>query len=542
MSHYIDEEREKTVKVNTVFKILICILFIVFAALTLNNNSAYDVVSIALSFSCAILLLRARNTMGKFWTAGVWCFFGTAVWCIADIVWFLAGHVLPASPKLDFISSNIYLIPDYLFLIGLIFYVKDRLNKNIFYMMMINAFLISVALFIISQRTIDKLSMAEISVNNILVGLYSYFVFFTMILLIATYIKTGIKKHARAFYFLTGFLFLYNLMECRYTWYLIINRNPESPFVDAIFLLCIAAFAVSFADTKIPDFVLQEENEEAKSTYNPAMPYTTVKFRHVVIINSIVIMVATVILYLVHLIDMTSIFYLIIATLVYIIMCITLKANILSEELLVHQKEETARLEKMVAEKTKELREMNEYLEKISNTDALTGLYNRRYGVELLNDLVKEAENYPIALFSLDLNYFKPINDNYGHDMGDVVLQEVGKRLARLKEERCTAVRMGGDEFLVIFRNSNDTAVNNLAKLICEKMDEPIEATVVDEEKGERHHTFQISAGIGIASFPGDAEDVETLYKMADDALYAIKHKYEKSAYILYKNIPKTSS
>ena len=109
--------------------------------------------------------------------------------------------------------------------------------------------------------------------------------------------------------------------------------------------------------------MLQEENEETKSTYNPAMAYTTVKFRHVVIINSIVILVATVILYLVHLIDMTSIFYLIIATLAYIIMCITLKANILSEELLVHQKDETARLEKMVAEKTKELREMNEYLE-----------------------------------------------------------------------------------------------------------------------------------------------------------------------------------
>ena len=118
--------------------------------------------------------------------------------------------------------------------------------------------------------------------------------------------------------------------------------------------------------------------------------------------------------------------------------------------------------------------------------------------------------------------------------MGDVVLKEVGNRLGNLGQDRCTAIRIGGDEFLLIFRNSNNAAIENMAKLICERMDQPIEARVVHEDSGEIHHTLHISACIGIATFPNDTTDLETLYKMADEALYSIKHKFDNSAYMRY--------
>jgi diguanylate cyclase (GGDEF)-like protein len=120
--------------------------------------------------------------------------------------------------------------------------------------------------------------------------------------------------------------------------------------------------------------------------------------------------------------------------------------------------------------------------------------------------------------------------------MGDVVLKEVGKRLMNLGQDRCTAIRIGGDEFLVIFRNaSSASAIENVGKLICSKMDEPIEAHVVTEDRGEQHETFTISASIGVARYPADTTDMESLLKCADEALYKIKHTHEKSAYLLYK-------
>ena len=122
--------------------------------------------------------------------------------------------------------------------------------------------------------------------------------------------------------------------------------------------------------------------------------------------------------------------------------------------------------------------------------------------------------------------------------MGDVVLREVGHRLASLGQKRCTAIRIGGDEFLVIFRNaSNKAAIQNVGQLIASRMDEPIHAHVVSEEKGEMDHTFQISASIGVAEFPADTADMDTLFKMADQALYQIKHKHEKSAFLLYSEM-----
>ena len=102
---------------------------------------------------------------------------------------------------------------------------------------------------------------------------------------------------------------------------------------------------------------------------------------------------------------------------------------------------------------------------------------------------------------------------------------------------------MGGDEFLVIFRNaSTSAAVENVGRLICERMDEPIEAHVISGEKGEQEQTFRISASIGVALYPMDTMDLDILFRKADQALYAIKHTHEKSAFLLYSEMEKRNA
>ena len=145
----------------------------------------------------------------------------------------------------------------------------------------------------------------------------------------------------------------------------------------------------------------------------------------------------------------------------------------------------------------KQLVSVNGELKHLSDHDYMTGLMNRRGFYSELARVIKtkKGSDSLVVVISADLDGLKEINDNYGHDMGDVVLKEVGKRLMNLGQERCTAIRIGGDEFLVIFRNaSSASAIENVGKLICSKMDEPIEAHVVTEERGEQHETFTISA------------------------------------------------
>jgi len=319
---------------------------------------------------------------------------------------------------------------------------------------------------------------------------------------------------------------VFSIGELRYTLYMILNKDPENKYIDIIYMLCMLLYSFAWTDSAIKDKgIVPAEKDSRRDRYTPW-------------IYGALIICSAIILYAVNYFDIYLVFCMIVASMGYVIMCKTVQANALAEELIARQKDETARLERMVAEKTKELMEMNKHLEYISNTDALTGLYNRRYGLDYLSDLVRDGDNYPIALYSLDLNYFKPINDNYGHDMGDVVLKEVGRRLSRLGQSRCTAIRVGGDEFLVVFKNAtNDVAIRGIGDLICEKMDAPIEATVVTEENETKSHTFQIAASIGIAIIPHDTNDIEELYKKADDALYTVKHTSEKSSYLMYSEM-----
>lgn len=87
-------------------------------------------------------------------------------------------------------------------------------------------------------------------------------------------------------------------------------------------------------------------------------------------------------------------------------------------------------------------------LENLANTDGLTGLFNERYFNSILHK--KELQKLPFILFYLDLDHFKPVNDTYGHDMGDKLLKEAAKRLQSCIRSNDYAFRIGGDEFSLV--------------------------------------------------------------------------------------------
>ena len=510
------------------FTILAFICWIVFTVTTvLDISIIYDWTSIFIGLFSGLAIFSAVEDMGRFKGLG-YCFgTGCLVWVLADVIWAFNVHVLGESEIIYKITDNIYLIPDYFFLLALIVYAREIFTKVDYSRIFINTFIFSALAIVFGYRfALDYHEFGNrVTLELVELILYFFVSIFTLIMAAFIISQTG-TKHSKSFYLVSIPLAIFSFLEIRYTYYLVINEEPENMYIDIAYMLFLVFYAGGLCRSDMKDVELSIK------------PLTGKRSNYVYWINGSMLFVLTMVLYIVKYFNSFMVFVMIISIMGYVIMCKTVQTNMLTEELLERQKSENARLEKMVEDKTRELREMNEYLEHISNTDALTGLYNRRYGMDYLAQLVKDGDNYPIALYSLDLNYFKPINDNYGHDMGDVVLKEVGHRLHHLGQDRCTAIRIGGDEFLVIFKNAtNDLAINGIGDIICQKMDEPINASVITEENELKSQQFTISASIGVAVIPADTEEIEELYKMADEALYVIKHTHEKSAVLMYRDI-----
>jgi diguanylate cyclase (GGDEF)-like protein/PAS domain S-box-containing protein len=156
-------------------------------------------------------------------------------------------------------------------------------------------------------------------------------------------------------------------------------------------------------------------------------------------------------------------------------------------------------------------------LKTLAMTDPLTNLANRnQYNIKL-SEAAAVALRYkqPFALMLLDLDKFKPVNDLYGHPVGDLLLQHVAQVLIASCRETDTVARLGGDEFAVILPSSSlplDTEA--LSQRIIKKISKPV--TI-------EGHTIQIGISIGISTFPDHSDDIETLQVQADEALYQAK-------------------
>ncbi len=156
-------------------------------------------------------------------------------------------------------------------------------------------------------------------------------------------------------------------------------------------------------------------------------------------------------------------------------------------------------------------------IKRMALNDALTGLPNRNLFQRRLTDAVKNARRLKrmVGVVLLDIDNFKPINDIFGHPLGDKLLKVLGLRLNESLREVDTVARLGGDEFALIMANL-DTAENISVPMqrVLNVISEPIELD------GERH---QVSASLGITFFPADADDADELIRKAEVALYKAK-------------------
>ncbi|MDC0932776.1 PAS domain S-box protein [Arcobacteraceae bacterium] len=187
----------------------------------------------------------------------------------------------------------------------------------------------------------------------------------------------------------------------------------------------------------------------------------------------------------------------------------------IQEELKEHQDN----LEKIVHERTLELDKANKKLRRLSEIDTLTKLFNRRkLNIDFNRELIRVNRfDRKMALYFLDLDGFKNVNDNYGHDTGDKLLQQVAESTLQLLRENEYLYRIGGDEFCILIpefteKKELDTLANRLLESISN-------IKIIDTFK------IEIGCSIGISIFPDNGNTLSDLISEADKAMYLIKKK-----------------
>ena len=175
-------------------------------------------------------------------------------------------------------------------------------------------------------------------------------------------------------------------------------------------------------------------------------------------------------------------------------------------------------------------KEMEEKIKRLAYHDSLTGLPNRMLLSDRLNmaKILSDRNRKKLALMMLDIDKFKEINDTLGHHIGDLLLQVVAEKVTGVLRKEDTVARFGGDEFVLVLSEQKDVQT---ALRVARKIIDAFRETVVVEG-----HALIITSSIGISIYPDHGQDIDTVLKNADSAMYRAKQA-GRNQYRLYNAV-----
>jgi two-component system, cell cycle response regulator len=156
-------------------------------------------------------------------------------------------------------------------------------------------------------------------------------------------------------------------------------------------------------------------------------------------------------------------------------------------------------------------------LEDLATTDGLTQLLNKRALLDIARQKIRSAQRFhkPLSVIVGDIDHFKRVNDEFGHDVGDQVIKGFADVLRRTKRSTDAVARFGGEEFVLVCEETDQEGARQLA----ERVRSELGAVSFHTPKG----SLSVTCSLGVATLPGAGSDWETLFKATDEALYVSK-------------------
>lgn len=414
----------------------------------------------------------------------------------------------------DFVGL-IYILPSAFFFLNetsfLIFKLKSK-RRDLAHLFS-NTFAVAIVGSVIIMKLYRR-NVGEIQTVRQMYYLVLIFIaFYVAMTSLQTFHLVGRENMFKGTLLTTSSMLIYEILDIQYIYIVASGGFPDDYYIDLIYMalmiLMTAGIVIQVQKKYYFEFKGWDYGEHAT------------RFRFVV---ALLTTIGALICVRIGFLDKVEAAQIVIVAMAYVIMSYMSRADNLGDELLEHEKRQNVILEEKVKEQTASLTEVNKKLELLSSTDMLTGLYNRWYAGKYMDELQEKTgmSGKRYAFFAIDLNNFKPVNDTYGHEMGDRILEEFGYRMRELPDEY-TCFRMGGDEFLVIYRMHNDapfpdSAAEDLRKLF----NSPVYCG---------SYVFQLSASIGISLYPHDSSSIEELLQYADAAMYYVKKSGNKDNY-----------
>lgn len=473
-----------------------------------NNSLAANFISIIEEIIISIILFYTYKKAKCFRINWLMLFITCFSWLILDCLWIYNTNVLLVDPvKMD-LFLYLYLIPNTCILTAMfLYFIKQRDRWNLV-QLFLDVFttvviIIYIAWKVFFHRYVDFLSggSTEIVINI----LYNVTDLISIVMAIVILIYSVHSRKSQILKIVVLGIIVFTLGDLIYSYQSLNNIYVENNISDFTYILSLAIF--SYAGL----YELYKPTTPRKEDISLGIYENTRNAK-----LSLAVFIVPFLLWVFNLFNIKDTIFVIVVILINYIISIYIDIFYKNVLLIKKQNQQNESLEKIVLEKTKELRKSNDNLKILAKEDYLTNLSNRRFFISELDRIIEEScIDEKIVIFFIDLDRFKSINDSYGHEMGDLVLIEVSKRIKNIFKEDSIVARLGGDEFVIAV--SNLTSEEQIVSLAEQAVNVFNELIILNP------YEFRITLSMGISVYPRDGEDRVTLMKNCDIAMYRAK-------------------
>ncbi len=457
---------------------------------------------------------------------------GMLCWGVADLTWFIYDNLLQKVPGESTLIALLYTGTNVFLCAAVVLYAIFRLRKWDVVQFLLDAVCFSAALLWLLWVVMFDMNGEAVRVllsDDITSTICIWMDVFVLILIGIWYLSVRKGKIPTFFGLLTGMIYLFSLTDLVYYYQFALRQYIPNSYLDATYLLSLLGMAVAtqLYYKQHPHSFQDDQNSNSN-----------IGNRH----KGVILLAGPVLIFLFRgaYIALQDIAFYVGLAVLHVFASNYILKSVTNRELLGREVEMNQTLEKQVFDRThdlelknEELLRKNEELKYINNHDALTGLYNRKYFLEKLNEQIMDVSGEEEVLLILwNVDNLNGLNNTYGHDIGDQILVLLADRVKTAMGSVGVLSRLGGDEFAFamkgMFHNHEFMAVAQRILDVCEM---PL---IIGD------YTFHITVGMGVARYPLCSADPVILMKHADVAMRFTKDTGRETHISLYIDIDTT--